>query len=89
MQGSQGANLTYVHPRQFFMGAKLFSRPPKMRNKVILKNCFGCVKMHGGFKNVIVPIKLLVSHLLLILKSEYDQEIPQTQTADPPTARQS
>ena len=71
------SNLGYLAPPpgQFFMGAKLFIGTPWMGNKGVLKkilvwamwNCMVSMPTHSEFEKGGLPIKLLISQLLLIL----------------------
>ena len=61
-------------PGQFFMGAKLFIGTPWMGNEGVLKiilvwamlNCMVSMPTHSEFEKGGLPIKLLISQLLLI-----------------------
>ena len=71
------SNLGYLAPPpgQFFMGAKLFIGTPWMGNQGVLKkilvwamsNCMVSMPTHSEFEKGGLPIKLLISQLLLIL----------------------
>ena len=72
------SNLGYLAPPppgQFFMGAKLFIGTPWMGNEGVLKkilvwamwNCMVSMPTHSEFEKGGLPIKLLISQLLLIL----------------------
>ena len=71
------SNLGYLAPPpgQFFMGTKLFIGTPWMGNEGVLKknlvwamwNCMVSMPTHSEFVKGGLPIKLLISQLLLIL----------------------
>ena len=71
------SNLGYLAPPpgQFFIGAKLFIGTPWMGNEGVLKkilvwamwNCMVSMPTHSEFEKGGLPIKLLISQLLLIL----------------------